>query len=207
MNGTSKERHDWLERATVALRKRFEQKGFTVPASVRVSIGWPRGRSGAGNKAIGQCWYEGGSFDRFNEIFISPALGVSSKTDKARLAASCRIIDVLAHELCHSIAGSEGGHKAPFKRLAVGVGLEGKMTATTATAEFTEWATKIVDKLGYYPAGVLNEGTGSGRKKQTTRLIKCSCEDCGYTVRTTQKWIAEAGAPICPTDEIVMEVE
>lgn len=34
--------------------------------------------------------------------------------------------------------------------------------------------------------------------KQTTRLLKCECPECGYTVRVTQKWL-DVGAPLCPT--------
>jgi hypothetical protein len=42
------------------------------------------------------------------------------------------------------------------------------------------------------------------RKKRTTRLLKCECEACGYTARVTRKWVDEAGAPICPVDQIEM---
>ena len=30
-------------------------------------------------------------------------------------------------------------------------------------------------------------------------MIKCMCVECGYTVRTSSKWLA-IGAPICPVD-------
>ena len=33
--------------------------------------------------------------------------------------------------------------------------------------------------------------------KQTTRLLKCQCDICGYTVRVTRKWL-DIGAPHCP---------
>lgn len=33
--------------------------------------------------------------------------------------------------------------------------------------------------------------------KQSTRLIKAYCDECGYTVRVTRKWIRVA-FPICP---------
>jgi hypothetical protein len=36
----------------------------------------------------------------------------------------------------------------------------------------------------------------SGRRKQSTRMLKLECTNCGYTVRTTQKWI-EVGLPTC----------
>lgn len=44
-------------------------------------------------------------------------------------------------------------------------------------------------------------------KQQATRLIKCWCKSCGYTVRTTQRWLS-TGAPLChcATPPLVMEV-
>lgn len=39
-------------------------------------------------------------------------------------------------------------------------------------------------------------------EKQGTRLLKCQCATCGYTVRVTRKWLGLAGPPICPTDNI-----
>lgn len=37
-------------------------------------------------------------------------------------------------------------------------------------------------------------------KKQSTRMLKVICPGCGYTVRTTQKWI-DIGLPTCPCGE------
>jgi hypothetical protein len=182
-------RHEWLEAATAELRPLFASKGHEVPENIRISIGWPKG--GKGN-TIGQCWYAEGSSDKHNEIFISPAL-----RDTLQIAAT------LAHELVHAIAGKDAGHKAPFKRIALAIGLEGKMTETTAGAEFVAWSAPVFERIGQYPGGSI---VASGRKKQSTRLVKCSCEGCDYVVRTTRKWIEDAGAPICPTDEVQMEV-
>ena len=60
----------------------------------------------------------------------------------------------------------------------------------------------MIDALGDYPHATLM--ARSGTKKQSTRLIKCQCLDCGSTVRTTRKYL-EFGTPICPLDEITME--
>jgi hypothetical protein len=178
-------RQRWLEAGVVSLRALFAEKNFEVPANVRVSIGWPKGSHGKG-RAIGQCWYAEGSSDQHNEIFISPELGDGA-----------RILDVLAHELAHAVAGHKAGHKAPFKRVAEAVGLTGKMTATVAGEAFAAWAAAHIKTVGAYPGGTLSPVE---RKKQSTRLIKCECEQCGFTVRTTRKWIAEVGAPHCPND-------
>jgi hypothetical protein len=177
-------RQQWLERATAALRNRFARLGYTVPAEVRVSIGWPRGSHG-GQRAIGQCWGVEASSDKHNEIFISP-----------ELRDSTRIIGVLAHELVHATVGVKAGHKKPFKQCALAIGLTGKMTSTNESAEFLGWAAGVINKLGMYPAGSISDAK---RKKQTTRLLKCECGECGYVVRVAKSW-AEIGLPICPTD-------
>ena len=50
------------------------------------------------------------------------------------------------------------------------------------------------------------EHTRGGLKKQTTRLKKLKCSECGYTVRTTAKWIETLGAPLCPCSLKIMEI-
>jgi len=180
-------RQQWLEKATLACRKLFTAKGYTVPANVRVSIGWPKG----GRKRIGECWGDGSSSDKHHELFISPEI------THARNGA--RVLDVLAHELAHAVVGTREGHGKVFKRCALAIGLAGKMKATVAGPEFSAWASGVLKSIGPIPAGSLAQ-MERPEKKQSTRLLKCACVDCGYTVRTTRKWI-EAGLPICPTDD------
>src|SRR3546814_9206867 len=31
---------------------------------------------------------------------------------------------------------------------------------------------------------------------------ECECATCGYTARTARKWLEQAGAPLCPIEEI-----
>lgn len=38
----------------------------------------------------------------------------------------------------------------------------------------------------------------SDEKKDGIRQLKCFCPYCGYTVRTSRKWIDKSGAPYCP---------
>jgi hypothetical protein len=177
-------RHIWLDETLTALRPYFSDAGFEVPAQVRLSVGWPKRARGKGAAVIGQCWDAIASSDKHFEIFISPAL-----KDGARIA------DVIVHELCHTIAGHKAGHKGPFKQVATAVGLEGKMTATTAGPELQAWIGKHLKKVGAYPAGSLSDAKGPA--KQSTRLMKCECSECGYVARVTRKWIEEAGAPYC----------
>ena len=105
---------------------------------------------------------------------------------------------VLAHELVHATVGNDAGHKKPFEKRATAIGLTGKMTSTDEGEEFVTWANGVIAKIGPIPAGTIDAGF---RKRQTTRLLKCECEGCGYTVRVTRKWVEDAGTPICPTDQ------
>ncbi len=112
-----------------------------------------------------------------------------------------RIIGVLAHEDVHAVVGNKAGHKKPFRDCATTIGLEGKMTATTESGEFCQVAMQIIERIGTYPAGRLSRDM---RRKETTRLLKCECADCGYIARVTRKWIEASGSPVCPTDQVSM---
>jgi hypothetical protein len=137
----------------------------------------------AARKRIGEAWHPKAAADGVSQVFISPTL-----------VDPVRCLDVLAHELIH-VVHPDAGHKAPFKRLALAIGLTGKMTATVAGPELEAHLKAIADTLGAYPHAQLNL---SAKKKQSTRLIKAACPGCTYTVRLSQKWIDEAGAPYCP---------
>lgn len=174
-------RQRWIEGATLDLRKHFTKAGYDVPMAVRVSIGWGYGQA---EKILGQCWPVIASSDKHTEIFIAPSLkdGVT-------------IFGVIAHELIHAVDNNKHGHKGPFKEMALAVGLEGKMTATTPGPAMVALAQAFIAKHGAYPAGSLSKD--KGRKKQSTRLVKCECSECGYIVRTTKKWIEDKGPPRC----------
>lgn len=185
-------REQWLTQAAEKhIKPHFRDAGFGWPESYRVSIGFPKGR-GRGARAIGQCWSPHMSADKTPEMFISPQL------------EPARALDVLIHELVHAVVGLAAGHTGPFRVMAKAVGLEGKMTATVAGPELTKTIQGWIEKLPAFPGAVLDPlkpgdaGKPSAKEKGPgSRLIKCACPDCGYTIRTTAKWI-EVGLPICP---------
>lgn len=181
-------REEWLQAGINGLSEMFGAIGETLP-EVYVSVGFPKGSRGKG-KVIGQCHPKGLSEDEKAHVFIHPCL-----------KDSVQVLAVLAHELIHALDNCESGHKGNFARVAKAFGLEGKMTATVAGAELTERLNGLVSVLGEYPHAVLSEGG----KKQSTRMIKCECLECGYIVRTSQKWIDELGAPICTCQMGIME--
>lgn len=173
----------WLKRA-----------GAGATPELRVSVGWPLGRKKAGGKglhAIGQCFPSVASADGKFEIFISP-----------ELAEPTRVCDVLLHELVHAYVGLEAKHGKEFKLIAVGVGLAGKMTATTASPELKPKLIELCRALGDYPHGELHGGGGI-TPKQGTRLLKAQCLKCGYLVRVTSKWL-DMAYPTCPLCNVTM---
>lgn len=104
---------------------------------------------------------------------------------------SYRLADILTHELCHAAVGLEAKHGPVFAKCAKTMGLEGKMTATTAGKDWHMWAGPIIDQMGTIPHAQLAGGLTSAPKKQTTRMVKCECNTCGFLFRTAKKWLCE----------------
>ena len=126
-------REEWLGKMVARLRPEFEKKGAAVPEKVRASCGFPS-KSALANKArrLGEAWSDKNSEDQSWEVFISPLL-----------KDSIEVAGILVHELVHTAVGIECGHRGPFKRVAVAMGLEGKMTATTAGEQLKSLLTGI----------------------------------------------------------------
>lgn len=188
-------REAWLVEMSTRLAPLFEAHGYPLPR-LRIACGFPskRPNNGTRNQAIGQCWSHRSSADGTVELMVSPVL-----------SSPMRVADVLAHELVHAAVGVECGHKGPFKMLARAIGLEGKLTATIAGEAFKRTVQPMLDAVGPYPHAPLDaRGDSSGPKKQSTRMLKVACPDCGYTVRLSRTWL-EQGAPLCPVHEIPME--
>ena len=189
-------REHWLTEFINLLSPIFSEHGYTLP-KFRVSCSLPSSRAAQGNKSqtIGECWASCASADDTVEIFISPVQEFK------------HVPATTAHEAIHAAVnfthGRRCGHGKEFRKLALLCKLEGKMTSTRGGKEFDELVAPILKKLGKYPHAPLSF---SKRKKQSTRMIKCACGFCGYTIRTTSKWINEAGAPICPTCDEVFNV-
>lgn len=186
-------REAWLLAAVDAMRPLYAAVDVQLP-EVRVSVGWPGGR-GRRNLAIGECWPTGLAADGTAQLFISPVLDDAEE-----------VLGTLAHELIHAWDDCKSGHKGAFAKVAKGIGLTGKMTATVPGPELAVKLKEIAAKLGAYPHAKLSDEV-SGRKKQSTRMIKVVCPDSGYTLRTTRKWLDEVGVPYCPCCKKEMEID
>ena len=182
-------REEWLQKAVaLAAKELFGPEGHKIP-EVRVSCGFPSKSALGARRKIGECWWP--QKDKLHHIFISPTLEDPSD-----------VLATLVHELVHVVAGKEAGHKAPFKKVALAVGLEGKMTATHAGEGLERVLKRWSRTLGKYPHSSL-EGSTRLKKTEKCRQLKAECSGgCGYIIRVSRLWMEEAGLPMCPTCEV-----
>lgn len=190
-------REDWLTRAAmIASEELFKREGYTLPNKIRYSVSLPsRNAMGKKRTTIGQCWSSVCSSDGTIEIFITPMI------DSER-----QVFATLVHEMVHAAVGNENGHNKVFKKCALAVGLEGKMTATTMTDETWERMKPILhERLGSYPHARMKAVNNA--RKQSTRMVKVFCPVTDYKVRMSRKPIDEWGFPKCPCCDKPMEVD
>lgn len=198
INAAAANREAWFIAALPLLQEHvFAPAGLTIPSDVRVSCSWPGGRSS--KKAIGQCWPRHSSNAKVNELFISPLI-----------AEPVQALDILSHELVHAIDDCKNGHKAAFKKMALAIGLTGKMTHTVASPELVANLKKVIAVIGAYPHAALNF---NDRKKQTTRniAVQCQNDDCLAKFRMSQSHIDHAGdqliCPVCHGNDLTINGE
>ena len=166
-------REDWLNAALHGpIAELLAQAGTSVPADCRVSVGFPGG--GSARKRIGECWPRARSADKVNEIFISPVL-----------ADKFKMLEVLVHEAVHASDDCKSGHKGHFARVARACDLQGKLTATHAGAGLSAMIRAWIETLPAMSHGALMLG---GVKKQSTRMLKHECNDCGAIWRASARW-------------------
>ena len=175
---------------------KFNGKNIKVSCSLQGS-----GLQKAGSLA--HIHYAHATGNNMHEIRMSVEMG-GRKTK----ADSSRVADVLLHEMIHSCAKFHG-HKGPFKHIAQGVGLTGKMTQTVASDDLkARIKSQVIDILGKYPHKEVKL-VPRGQRGKGSRMIKCECKNCGCIIRLSRKWIDEAdGFIICPIggDNFQMDV-
>jgi len=178
-------REQWLNDAAQAMHSWLLAAGGNEYKAPLVSVGFPKGSRGkSAANAIGQCWDKSVSEDKARaHIFIVPTM-----------TEPVEVLAVLAHELVHASVGTECGHRGPFRKVAVALGLEGQMTATVAGDALRGRLTALSESLGDYPHTKL---TPRKRGSIGSRLIKVECLSCGCIVRMSRKWLDEIGAPCC----------
>lgn len=191
-----KTREQWLEAAVKSLSETV-LKDYDVP-TVRVSVGWPGGRGPKAN-VVGQCWKMETATDKVSQIFISPV--VDGPVDA---------LAVLTHELVHAMDNGESGHRGFFARTSKEIGYEAPFKGVNVSETLREKFVEIADDLGEYPhAAILPSERPKVQKTYMVKVVPSpECHDCDpeYKLRMTEKWLDEAGAPLCPHG-IEMEAE
>jgi len=207
---TALNREGWLNAFAAEIAPVIKQRtGLSVPLSkMRFSVSFPRTRSTPNRKGsytIGQCFHGGANGSGLHEILINPLRDVVMDDNGHGIG------ETIIHEMLHACLALGTGHKAPFARAAKQMGLNGKgadgkparPTATIANEDTIKLVREIEAKIGPYPHQAISGEWGT---KQTTRLLKVMCLDCGYmneagngyTSRITMTWIENAGLPTCP---------
>lgn len=218
MEPTAINRETWLNQLAALMAPAFAELGAPLPP-YRIAVGFPS--SGAQSNAIGECWDAKASGDNTFEIFIRPdqadplrvafvlahelvhaAVGLQHghKGEFARVALALgfpRPLTTAAPATGKLLEWFESllPQVGPLPHAAMRWRADGRVVAKRKGGGVT-----VPDVPG---GGGEGEGEGEGErassrpKKQTTRMLKACCSDCGYTVRVTSKWL-EVGPPHCP---------
>lgn len=216
-------REAWLNRAIQYFRKTFSNAGYPLPEDIHVSVGFSYGARAESATVLGSCWSTLASEDGKNHIFISPEISKEVDMDGTDLG----VLETLLHELIHAADNCTSGHQGNFVTIAKALSLVKPWTFTPLTPLMHAELVVLAGRLGAYPHGALHPRTAklatatggtiqvpvgefpgklhSGPPKQKTYMRKLTCSHCGYTVRTTTKFI-EKGLPLCPSG-IQMDVE
>jgi hypothetical protein len=185
-DNTHRSREDWLRAATDELRPMFAAAAATLPTDIHFSIAFTFG--GGRSKAIGEAWDPTASDDGFANIIV-----------RADRHEPVDVLAILVHELVHTAVGVSVGHGKQFKRLALAVGLVGKIRSTQAGEPLKVELAKVIETIGPLPHGKLNwDGKSNKPPKQAARNIKFWCPACEWIGRTARTNLIETGPPECP---------
>lgn len=121
---------------------------------------------------------------------------------------TCDVGELIIHEMAHAenhtlgIRDCTGGrmHNKKFKVMAERLGLEVQPRCKSVGYGYTKLgpeATAFLEKIAFKRDVFIRHRNRSEQKKSGgTRMLKCECPECGYTIRTTAKWLA-TGVPTC----------
>lgn len=222
-------RETWLNELAKLMAPRFESLGFPLP-KFRVSIGFTS--MGANGGVNGQCWSDTCTDDKHFTIFISPSeatsMDIAAILHHELIHAAVGLKE--GHKGNFEKVMKATGMKRPFTSSIPGDEFKAwTQPLIEKLGEIPHSQLKVRDgrraKLfkkevgGVQPVadadvrGVAGAGADAGEPAnnlppiQTTRMLKASCkaDECGYTVRLSNKWAQSHGA-CCPLHG-AMEVE
>lgn len=209
-------REAWLTAMAERMAPRFAELGFPLP-KFRVSIGFTSG--GMNSRANAEVWSDKASADGYFEILIRPDVDSSAY-------AAALLAHELTHAAVGLKEGHRGNFKKVM--MLIGMTKPFTSTVPTPRFDewvkpFLDELGELPHgrlnwRLADMPAGKrapggakiakgirdglepeeIEELITNAPKKQTTRLLKVACAECGYPARVTRKWLDEKGAPHCP---------
>lgn len=180
--------------------------------ATRVVYGTGAGRAGV----LGTCFYEGWQNGHPEPVSMVEICAFEQDTPS-------QIAVTTVHELAHAVAPRGAGHGRTWKQVARTLGLAAPSAVSTGAETwdaFTPAVRGILESLpvpddgkplrvalpgrrrkGPRPCSAGNGARGGRSRGQGSgsRMIRCACSICGYTVRTSAKWLA-VGYPVCPAD-------
>lgn len=175
-------REAWLKAAVELLSPKVLQHG-DLPKQLQILVSWPKG---FGKNVIGQHFPEAWTQNISNYITISPTL----------LDVDI-VLATLLHELIHAL-NVDKAHGPLFKKVALAVGLEGKMRATVAGAALKKELAVMAKQLGAYPhvrMVDLKKPKGTATKNMVRFVSPVNPK---YACWVTPVQFELHGAPICP---------
>ncbi|MCG8450025.1 MAG: hypothetical protein MI725_10670 [Pirellulales bacterium] len=175
-------REKWLRDVASGMTGWFDDLGFPLPA-FEVRSGFPS--VGMRSPNISESWTQddGASY----VVFIRP-----DRSEAFDVAAA------LAFQLCHIAVGKRDSHGHLFRHLAISIGLRGTKTESPPGVLFKEIVTPVLEQAGDLPSPEITPTDKDKRTRQTARLLKVACQECGYVVRVSRKWLEGVGPPHCP---------
>lgn len=177
-------REEWLHAAINVFRSWFADTDTPLPEDLRISVGWVKpARNNSKKRTIGWCFRKSAAADEISQVFISPELD-----------NPVEILSTTLHELCHAATDGDG-HGAKFRKIALAVGLTGKMTETVAGENLAKELADLAKDLGPFPHAKLTR-TMSTKGKHGRYQTKLECSLCGFDIPSvSRKKLDEFGMP------------
>lgn len=186
-----------IEESNRVLAEAIKHFNLTVPVENIVVTIQSKGRKQALGWFWSNRWTPGAKKTSLHEINLS-----------AEHLREHNMGETLIHELAHAenhhlnIADTDKTgrrHNKKFKDMAEKLGLVVTQSKSLGFAftDLGEPAKKFLDGIKFdRQLFELCRIEPSSKTKEGTRLLKCQCPECGYVVRTTQKWL-DVGVPTC----------
>lgn len=175
-------REAWLSAALTRISKGWPTAA-ELPEGTRISVGFPVKTRGRGAGRVTEHYRATESDGGMVEIFVSPTL--------ADAAQVCRAVALEAAAVALNRTPAESERAALFARAdTVAASLPAYPHDALAVGRARAGASRVTAS----DIGATDEPAAPG---PGSRMLKVCCPSCGYTVRTSRRWLAVA-VPLCP---------